>query len=296
LGVLAAWLVSEQVLAPADRVPHHDEFLLLAPLGIVLALRAKLGRGLPAALAGCAALANLAAFAGFNPIQSAVPIFERPATSVSERLDNLASAHPRGWLVIDGAYGAWLNGWGYRSVTHALLSPHTSFFRPFFRELPAARFEHVFNRTLMVNLTPAPHPFLSGDDLLWLPLEAFDPPRIPVTIEPLRAERLERNGLLAPRKLFRTDDMGVIVYRGWAAMDWAKPGARLRIQSDLPLRSAAAYPSLGTTREMMAAESGGDFFGFALALTGEASIATPESGVVRVISEDAERRSFEVSR
>lgn len=293
---LAAWWASERALAPAGHLPRYDELLLLAPLGMVLALRAKLGRALPTALVGCAALANLAVFGGFNPVQSAVPIFERPATAVSERLDRLARSHPRGWLVIDGAYGAWLNGWGYRSVTHALLAPHTSFFRPLFPGLPLDRFQHLFNRTAMVNLTPAPHPYLSGDDLLWLPLEAFDAPRIPVALEPLRAQPLEKHGILSPRKLFRMGDGGVIVYRGWAAMDWTKPGAHLRIQSDLPLQSARAYPSLGPTSETRPAEAKGHLSGFALALTGEASIARPDNeGRVRVISTDPQRGNFEIT-
>jgi hypothetical protein len=108
-AALGAWIVAARIF-PAGARRTWEDLWVLAPLAIVVALRARIGRAAKAALLTVAAAANLAAFGTFNPIQSAKPIFHRAATPVTAALDRLASRHPRGWLVMEGGYGAVVKG------------------------------------------------------------------------------------------------------------------------------------------------------------------------------------------
>ncbi len=296
LAVVAAWFASEHLLAPARLRPQIDEMLILVPLGVVYSLRVKLREHLPAALLACAALANLLGFGSFNPIQSAKPIFDRPATPITATLDRVARNHPRGWLVVDGAYGAWLNGWGYESATHALLAARLEFFRSLLPDLPADRLEHLFNRTLFINLTPRRQPYLTDNDVVWLPIDAFDPARISVQIEATRAGSFDVRGFVRREQVIRIGDSADVILRGWAAIDSGNPAARLRVQTDLPVRSATAFPALGDVPAPFPDDPDLVLSGFSIRLTGDAVLATLlKSGFIRVVSEDPQHGSFELT-
>lgn len=130
----------------------------LIPLVFLLPLGEKLLRGgtapaergalSPAGLVAAAALGNLLLFGLYNPLQSSRAIFAHHDSPRLAALRAMASAHPRGWLVAAGPdhYGSILNGFGFRSVNHSLLSPQMAAFESFFPELPAARRNTLFNR------------------------------------------------------------------------------------------------------------------------------------------------------
>lgn len=89
---------------------------------------------------------SAAYFIGFNPIQSTRPMFVKPQTTVTENLDRLQAANPKGWLVVNGFQGGVLNGQGYRSVTHTLYNPQPSFFADIVRDMTPEEFDDTFNR------------------------------------------------------------------------------------------------------------------------------------------------------
>lgn len=156
------------------------ELLPLAGLGLVaLALRrwprlaGETGAGGWAVLAA-ALLANVVAFGGFNPIQSAKPIFARHDTPMLRALAETQAAHPQGWLVVEGHAGATLNGLGFRSISHVLAAPKLAFFRPIFPAMPDDAFTAIFNRYAHIQPTPEVSEPLSPQlDVVRVPLAAF---------------------------------------------------------------------------------------------------------------------------
>lgn len=125
------------------------------------------------ALLGGAVLVAAISFGLFNPLQRAWPIFNRPETDVTRALDAQAAASPGGVLVVGGFNGAILNGWGYRSASHVLMSPQVERFQHMFPELPPERVNFIFNRYAHVSLTTARWPGLLNTDAVALPARVF---------------------------------------------------------------------------------------------------------------------------
>jgi hypothetical protein len=218
---------------------------LAVSVAIAVALRERLaGTAAPAALVACAVLANALAFGGFNPIQSAKPIFHPPEIPLRESLDRLAARHERGWLVVHGSDGAWPNSWGYASVSHVLYAPALDWFRPRFPELPQAEFDNLFNRTLYTFLSPRPVAFLLGDAALSVPLDVFDPPQIPVELGGAPPESARHGGAIDEISVHEEAGGVHVIVQGWGPMDGSDPETRLLVLTDLPVASAAAYPSV----------------------------------------------------
>jgi hypothetical protein len=175
--VVAAWLAARVDLQPDAGVVVRDELLVLViAIGLLpLALR----RGGPSqnatrfALLLMALLPTAFAWGLFNPLQSTRVMFERPETDVTSRLDALSARRPDGAIAVDGIPDAILNGVGYRSVTHVIVTPSPETFRQYFPDLKEKRFNHIFNRFAHYGLTDRSEPYVASPDNVRLPIETM---------------------------------------------------------------------------------------------------------------------------
>ena len=185
-GVVAAWFVSKVVIS--DTPPELDRFDLLVafPLIGLLVLRWRWPALLPPRRLVLLALAVTAAgtFGQFNPVQSARPIFERRPSAFLDALEDYAAAHPRGWVVVDGHFGAILNGAGLPAINHVLLQPQLDFFRAAYPDMAPDAFDQTFNRYAHVMLEPQAEPSVRQLDLVAIPPDPFG---IPLPIRTLDA-------------------------------------------------------------------------------------------------------------
>jgi hypothetical protein len=235
--------IAGRVFAEASAWDAATAALVVAVVALV-AVRERLGAARSAAVLACAALANLVAFAGFNPLQSAKPIFHLPEIPARASLDRLAERHERGWLVLHGSDGAWPNALGYRSATHILFAPRLAWFRPLFPGLPEEEFQYFFNRSMYPILSGRMSPSLLGDATLEVPIEVFDPPRIPVELGGAVPDGVQRGGRIDNRWAYVEEGAIHFFVGGWAPMDGSDPASRLRVLTRLLLAETTAYPSM----------------------------------------------------
>lgn len=118
-------------------------------------------------------LANIALFGFFNPFLSAHEIFRPHESPTLKTLRVMEKAEPRGWLITGGYPGAILNGAGFRSLQHVLISPHVKFFRSWFPEMPEAELNGLFNRYAHIIVSDAEAPHLRGFDVVAVPKARF---------------------------------------------------------------------------------------------------------------------------
>jgi hypothetical protein len=177
--VLVSIFSSKYVWSLAWKNTPREEFVIL-PVFVAcacLASRRELTTG-QAVIYSCV-LANIVLFGFFNPVLSAREIFAARNTPILQSLEKMQREDPRGWLVAAGFPGAVLNGQGFRSIQHVLLSPHLRFFREYFPEMPEAEFSSVFNRYAHVRLGVAGKPYAPQPDVLIVPLARFKADRAP---------------------------------------------------------------------------------------------------------------------
>jgi hypothetical protein len=174
LALKIAWLIHKGQPAEAALSGALDDFIMV---GIALLLLISMfyipESWRTPAVVFAIALMNVYAFAGFNPLQPARPIFEIPNTTVMEELRKKAAAAPDGVLVETGFSGGVLNGLGFRSVSHVLMAPHLAIFRRYFPDLQPQQFNWLFNRYELVVLTHDSQPNLPRADVVELPIDAF---------------------------------------------------------------------------------------------------------------------------
>jgi hypothetical protein len=268
---------------------------IMAPLSTVVLLR----RWLPnprAGLIAAAALANAVAFGAFNPIQGAAPIFSTPPTPALAALERLAAHQPRGWLVLEGSYGAWLNGLGFQSAAHVLLAPELPLFRSLFPTLPESVFQNLFNRTLYVVPAAQDTPRLTDQASALLPISVFDPPVLGVELR-REAAALGPGGAVEGLQILREAGGLHVLVSGWANFDGSDEASRLRVSTALPVTRAVAYPALRPDVVLATGDAGLVLSGFTLRL--DLSGASDADGVravtttpICLVSEDAQRGSF----
>lgn len=186
--VLAAWLALKgwDARAPGGaglRLASAD-LVVLPALALALGA-ARLWRWRPqTAVLGASAASGALVLFGFNPIQSAQPIFaiDLPVALrqqlEADRIDDPAdSAH--GALAVTGFFGATANGLGFRSVSHVTLVPALDFWRQRYPDLPEAEFMGLFNRYLHIRLSAdLARPEIPQIDAVNLPLADFWPDRV----------------------------------------------------------------------------------------------------------------------
>lgn len=95
---------------------------------------------------------NLIVFGSYNPIQSAKEIFEKHSGPAIDALDYIAKNSRNEIVALERFEGAVLNGLGYKSAGHALLSPQPNVYRPYFKEIDEENFNNIFNRTASVRV------------------------------------------------------------------------------------------------------------------------------------------------
>jgi len=140
---------------------------------VLLARRLSLAAVHTGALAVFAVMAATA-FATFNPLQPAWPIFNRDSLTISPALTRSIAA-TGGVAVVEGFHGALFNGLGYPSASHVLAVPEMDFWRSRFPQMAEAERERTFNRFLWVQVARVDRPRLVSTDSVVVPGKVFLP-------------------------------------------------------------------------------------------------------------------------
>lgn len=245
---LGAWWAADRVVAGGAGMATLSPAWALLPLLALLALATPLlgapalaARGAPAAgLVAVAAVANAIGFGGFNPVQSAHPLFDRPTTPATAALAAKQQAHPQGWLVSATLPGAVLNGMGYRSVAHVVMAPALDFFRQRFPAMDPPAFDQVFNRYAHVQVADVAAPDSPQPDVVRVPRAAFGVPalRVPaLALNPPLAGPLAAGGHVGP-----VVPGNPVVVHGWALMAGPAEGRRVSLRTAAPVERVEVVP------------------------------------------------------
>lgn len=147
--VLVVWYVYKRQV----RWNGWIDLAILVPVGYAVYRARKqdwTSARLNRALLASAAVVGFLAFADFNPVQSARPIFARPNTWMTRALDQRLKdgcttfVIPFEWSFF-GHTGSPLVGLGYPSLAHATFHPRLAYWRNLFPEMPADEFDTLFN-------------------------------------------------------------------------------------------------------------------------------------------------------
>ena len=174
-------------------------------------------------------------FGPYNPIQSARPLFDRPQTAVTKALRQIQAAHPKNWLAVPGFPGAILNGYGYRSVSHVAITPQLDFFRDLFPNLPAEKFNFLFNRYAHVQIAAIDAPVSPQRDVVKIPLAQVAPPLPAPTLTIAgRAAETKEGGFM-----HATENSGArLKLSGWGLFDGLAPNRRIILVSPAAITKA----------------------------------------------------------
>jgi len=173
-----------------------------------------------------------ASFLRFNPLQTATPIFHPPQTALLQSLQAKQANTPGHYLAVEELEGgAILNGLGFRSISHVLITPKLDILRAYFPAMDAKSFNQVFNR--YQHLLP------TGDNMPWNP--SFNVVRLPISVfQPIQnvrritVERPEDSTCEGTREgaISGSEKSGAnLIVTGWAPWWRESAGQGLRIQS-----------------------------------------------------------------
>lgn len=181
---------------------------------------------------------HLYAFGQFNPIQSAVPIFDVPETNIVKQLRVRQETSPDHCVIDPHFGGAELNGMGFRSVTHALMTPRLDVFRKYFPAMDAGQFNYVFNRFSEFSVTDGPLPVVPYPQIVNLPMQAFEPIRnlrqVAVEVAGKKDCTIQRGGALE-----RVTVAGNrLTIEGWAPWPGEDKTQTLSVISPRPLQAS----------------------------------------------------------
>jgi hypothetical protein len=112
-------------------------------------------------------------FAGFNPLQSAWPIFNFKPNEVTKKFDEMTS-YNQGILAVIGLPGAVGNGLGYKSLSHVTAVPQMNFWRDVFPEMNEIQLNQVFNRYSHIVPTEMPMPAVITPDSVSVPVNSLN--------------------------------------------------------------------------------------------------------------------------
>jgi len=261
--VLAGWAASKLVL---DTVPLWKgllDLVILLPLLMLAWPRWRTRWPAPAALTGAALVANIAAFGFFNPLQPAIPIFHRPDGALPQQLRAEAAAHPAGWLVRDGFFGALLNGWGFASVSHTIITPQVEFFRLFYPDLPPDPLDEIFNRYLTLTFGDSPLPQIVAPDQVRINPDRFRalPPGRTILLNPGATPAPATGGWIEAKQRD-----GLLVLRGWAPWSGLSADQSLELFTDSPVTLAGSITQTRQRIDGSSAPPGQALSGFAIPL------------------------------
>jgi len=239
VGIAGWWLAQG---SDAEKSAGVAEALLIPVTLAAYVVGARYPAAGRAALAGAAALLGLVAFAPFNPLQSAWPIFNRETTPVTRALDAEQARHPRSVLVsnpfgsaVNGwGQGATLNGLGYRSASHVLLAPELALWQRLLPDMDAVGRETVFNRTAEIVVRDVDAPELLAINVVAVPPRVFGSDARPwFSVAPLETVAWQMRGGHVDTRFAkgRRLDLG-----GWTPWHGLAPGQTLALHSPLALR------------------------------------------------------------
>jgi hypothetical protein len=184
LLVAAGWLLLKSPLAGGTGRSRtlNDFIVLLAAVPAIAAWRKGRLQG-GSALLAASAMAGFLAVGGFNPLQSARPIFAQHDTPLLRKLAE-EQAHNGGVLAFSGLPGAVQNGLGFRAVSHVTAAPALAFWRARYPGMPESEFMEVFNRYSHISLIGGDRPRLLSADNVGVPIQDFLPNRLYLPQQP----------------------------------------------------------------------------------------------------------------
>lgn len=186
-----------------------------------------------ASLAIVSMLAGVLAFGGFNPLQSAWPIFNRPPNEMTKALDGLAASNG-GTLAIEGLPSAVANGLGYRSLSHVTAVPQLAFWRAQYPDMTDTAFNTVFNRFSHIVASDGADPKLLLDHAISIPVAKFQQKEMPARHVAMPEQTYPTGGHIDQLVI----DNGKIIISGWAP--WSGPvEAHVLEVATLPVTSGA---------------------------------------------------------
>jgi hypothetical protein len=181
--VVVGWMWFKDVNHLAAGTPRgiavrSNDLLILPVLLVCMVAGRRASLANSTVLMGASAIAGAFVLFGFNPIQSARPIFDRAGTAATRYLDTEVALD--GTLAISGYPGAVLNGLGYASVSHVTAVPALAYWRQRYPVMPDAQFMKVFNRYSHIRVSDVEAPTSPQPDVVDVPLHDFWPQRLEI--------------------------------------------------------------------------------------------------------------------
>ena len=173
-AVILAFFISKNALPWQSLKYSWFDIAVLPPflIAFYVATRTALRDYAGQLLMAVAAFANIVTFGGFNPLQSAIPIFESANTPAINDLKDLQSLDLKGRVYINGWYGATLPGLGIKAINDTPMSPQLGYLKSEFSDLPTDVQNLDFNRYAHIIPSFVEEPTVEGDKL-FLPLQHF---------------------------------------------------------------------------------------------------------------------------
>ena len=229
---VAGWLAYGWWTQP-ESGPEQHLTELMAPLVVCCTLWLAFKRNWNAstALIGACALVHVLVFGRFNPIQSALPIFEEPRHELAQTLRHHVDDQGVLYVQREGLIGATLNGMGFKAVSHLNVTPQW----PIWTEKLGALVEPsraTFNRYAHIRLIASDQVKLLENDQVGVPASFFRPqPTAEMTKTSPRTHSLDGGRI----ELLETSSDAWIL-KGWA--HWTAPGNQRELlivqNKDLP--------------------------------------------------------------
>jgi hypothetical protein len=179
--VLGGWYHYKKRAAGIDFGDAYLDWLVLVPVLAALATHSAKrlsSNGLRVALLGVSLVMGGAAYGGYNPLQSARPIFAPQGISVTPYLDEIQQRQGGDRLIVPNYLGAVLNGLGYPSVNHVLFAHSLEDWQARYPEIQPDRIRQIFGRLAIVSLTYEDEPYSPSTYEVHVPITSFLPPML----------------------------------------------------------------------------------------------------------------------
>lgn len=226
--VLAAWLSFGFWTQPLSGPEQHlTEWLAPVLLCIALWWAFKRSWNPATVLLTACALAQILVFGRFNPIQSALPIFEEPRHALAQTLQKYVD--PNGVLPVQkkDLIGASLNGMGFKAVAHLNVTPQWSVWQSLLGPLDDQA-KSIFNRYGHVRLVASNQAKLLENDQIGVPASLFRPQPSAVLSSHAPADARGQGG-----QIEHIEKLGSAwILTGWAAWSGARQDRELWVVTD----------------------------------------------------------------
>jgi hypothetical protein len=228
--VLLGWGLTKAGVGQLEAWRVWPDFAILPIAAIAVAICRRFDRRNSLVVAAASAGFGALAFGGFNPLQSAWPIFNRESTPFMKILDYQAQLAPGGVLTADN-FGATLNGLGYRSVAHVLFVPALDVWRKLFPDLDATTFNEIFNRFAHIVPFDEAQPRLITFQVIGVPRRIFDDGSSRAVVTRGFGAPVDYAGISGHIDTLSAHG-GRITVGGWAPWNGMRPEQRIIVLSD----------------------------------------------------------------